>query len=58
MIINVLVYRYFGGWVAPNIFYVGQSGVIRIVNSNNGKSIRIGGLSDVYKGHDYDRGNW
>ena len=36
---------YFGGWVAKNIYYVGNSGVLDIVK--NGQTLTIGGLSGI-----------
>ncbi|XP_055376896.1 lariat debranching enzyme [Condylostylus longicornis] len=41
----------YGGWAAPNIYYMGLAGVINI----NG--IRIAGVSGIYKGHDYLKGH-
>lgn len=43
-------YRYHGGWVAPNIYYLGTAGSVLV----NG--LRISGASGIFKSHDYHKG--
>lgn len=40
---------YHGGWVAPNIFFLGFSGCVLF------KGLRIAGMSGIYKDYDYRR---
>lgn len=42
----------YGGWVAPNIYYLGYAGVIKV----NG--ITIAGISGIYRGYSYWKGHY
>ncbi|PWY91755.1 DBR1-domain-containing protein [Aspergillus sclerotioniger CBS 115572] len=44
---NHLFELYYGGWVAPNIYYLGAANVLRC------GPIRIAGMSGIWKGYDY-----
>ncbi|CAG8086451.1 unnamed protein product [Penicillium salamii] len=44
---NYLSELYYGGWVAPNIYYLGAANIIRL------GSLRISGISGIWKGYDY-----
>lgn len=41
----------YGGWVAPNIYYLGYASVINVAG------IRIAGISGIYKNHDWMTGH-
>jgi len=47
---NYLTELWFGGWAAPNIYYLGNNGVV------NFGGLRIAGLSGIFKGYDYYKG--
>ncbi|KAK6380659.1 lariat debranching enzyme [Exophiala oligosperma] len=44
---NHLFELYYGGWLAPNIYYLGAANVIRL------GPLRIAGLTGIWKGYDY-----
>ncbi|KAL9053762.1 MAG: hypothetical protein Q9162_004560 [Coniocarpon cinnabarinum] len=44
---NHLQELYYGGWVAPNIYYLGAANVINV------GGVRIAGMSGIWKGYDY-----
>ena len=44
---NYMSELYYGGWVAPNIYYLGAANVIRY------GPLRIAGMSGIWKGYDY-----
>lgn len=56
--VNLSQELYYGGWVAKNIFYLGHSGVIRVglPNSIPQDTLRVAGISGIYKAYDYNRG--
>ena len=49
---GLLYLRYHGGWVAPNIYFLGHAGCIQV----NG--IRIAGVSGIFKAGDFAMGMW
>ncbi|KAJ7471318.1 lariat debranching enzyme, C-terminal domain-containing protein, partial [Mycena galericulata] len=49
---NYMWELYHGGWLAPNIYYLGEAGCLRV----NG--IRIAGASGIFKSHDFTRGHF
>ena len=49
---NYMLDLFHGGWLAPNIYYLGVAGVV------NFGGIRIGGASGIYKSGDYPRGHF
>lgn len=46
---NYLFELFYGGWVAPNIYYLGAANVIRC------GPLRIAGLSGIWKGYSYNK---
>ncbi|KAF8549037.1 DBR1-domain-containing protein [Imleria badia] len=42
---------YYGGWLAPNIYFLGHAGCIQV----NG--VRIAGASGIFKDHDFHQGH-
>ncbi|CAN6650267.1 lariat debranching enzyme [Trichomonascus vanleenenianus] len=46
---NYLQELHYGGWVAPNIYYLGDAGVV------NFGGIRIGGISGIFNDHHYEQ---
>jgi lariat debranching enzyme len=48
---NHLWELYYGGWVAPNIYFLGYSGVVNVGD------LRIGGISGIHYDRDYRKGH-
>lgn len=46
---NHLFELYYGGWVAPNIYYMGAANILRF------GPLRIAALSGIWKGYDYNK---
>jgi hypothetical protein len=46
---NYLRELHYGGWVAPNIYYMGSSGVVRF------GGLRLGGVSGIFKAYDFNK---
>ncbi len=44
--------RYHGGWLAPNIYFLGHAGCVQV----NG--IRIAGASGIFQHYDFFQGMW
>lgn len=40
---------FYGGWVAPNIYYMGAANVVRL------GGVRIAGMSGIWKGYNYNK---
>ena len=50
MFFLTLLYRYHGGWLAPNIYFLGHAGCVQV----NG--VRIAGASGIFKANHFRQG--
>jgi len=58
---NYLQELYYGGWVAPNIYYLGAAGVVNLCKRSAGSSfslLRIAGVSGIYNSKHYTKGRF
>jgi lariat debranching enzyme len=46
---NYMWELYYGGWAAPNIYYMGAANIVRL------GTLRIAGLSGIWKGYNYKK---
>jgi lariat debranching enzyme len=49
---NYLQELAYGGWVAPNIYYLGYAGVIDV------DGIRIAGISGIFRDNHFEKGHF
>ncbi|KAK0554672.1 lariat debranching enzyme [Tilletia horrida] len=49
---NYMYELYYGGWLAPNIYFLGEAGCVDVGD------LIISGISGIYKKHDYYRGRY
>ena len=50
---NYLQELAFGGWLCPNIYYLGNCGVVDVANDVGDVIMTIGGLSGIYKPYNF-----
>ena len=49
---NYLWELYYGGWVAPNMYFLGEAGCVEV------GGLTIAGISGIYKSHDFTLGRF